>query len=618
MLGTVLGGRYQIVRHLGGGGFGQTYLSLDLHLPGKPRCVVKQLKPKLGDAETLQAARRLFNQEAEVLYTLGSHEQIPRLFAHFEEDRDFYLVQEFIEGEVLSHRLKQGVMTEVEAIALLMDLLSILEFVHQQQVIHRDIKPSNLIRRKPDQKAVLIDFGVVKQISIQAPTDDLEQPTVTIAIGSSGYMPNEQLAGKPRFSSDIYAVGMVGIRALTGLRPNQLPEDSQTSEICWRNRGKPPNDARTIVSPEFADILDTMVRYDCRQRYQSATEALDALRSLTGSIETTTISPRLTTVILPSVKLPTSDGHLAWLERGDEQFQNQRYPEAIVCYDKVLQATPEDYLIWFKRGMTSENLHRYEEAIAAYDQVIRLMPDDYLAWSKRGKALETLKRYEEALGAYDKVVQIQPDNYWAWHDRGKVLERLRRFDEAVEAYNRAAQLKPDFQLAIQSRKRVLSQQQQVDQLYHLQHYDEAIASCEQAIRANPKNAIAWLMRGMALENLQQYEKAIASFNQVVKLQPDDHLAWFKRGTLLEKLKYYKESLSAYNQLLRIQPDNCWAWHDRGRVLIAMQRYEEAMLSYDRAVRIKPNFREAIEGRQQARKHLQLARKSANTPVPTAT
>jgi serine/threonine protein kinase len=108
LVGQALGGRYQIISELGQGGFGTTFLAEDLHLPGNYRCVVKQLKPQATDPATLQAARRLFDTEAKVLHELGKHPQIPQLFAYFEENREFYLVQEFIPGEELSQEIKPG------------------------------------------------------------------------------------------------------------------------------------------------------------------------------------------------------------------------------------------------------------------------------------------------------------------------------------------------------------------------------------------------------------------------------------------------------------------------------------------------------------------------------
>jgi len=585
MLGKILGGRYQITHHLGGGGFGQTYLAEDLHLPGKPACVVKQLKPRIADLKALQAARRLFDVEAQALYALGSHDQIPQLFAHFEEGegQEFFLVQEFVEGVVLSQELHaKKRLGEADVLSLLRDLLTVLEFVHEQNVVHRDIKPSNLIRRKRDRRLVLIDFGAVKQIGV--PLEQLEDhhATVTIAIGSSGYMPNEQLAGKPRFSSDIYAVGMLAIQCLTGVYPKRLKEDPISSEIVWRDQVQ--------VSPDLADFIDTMVRYDFRQRFASAKEALVALLALTQASVTPPPPP-------PRGKLVTNDSYVAWLERGDELFQQQRHREAIAAYDKVIQVKPDEYAAFFKRGICLENLSRFDEAAASYAQVVQLQPQDYLAWYRQGNVLERLQQFNEAIAAYEQVIQIQPDNYWAWHDKGKVLENLHQLDDALTAYDRAVQLKPDFSLAIDSRKRVLSQLRRVDDLFHLQHYDEALASCDRAIQQNPDDSLAWLMRGMALDNLQRYEDAITAYDQVVAIQPDDHVAWFKRGNTLEKLQRYEDAIASYYRVVQIQPDNHWAWNDRGRLLEQMTRFEEAMAAYDRAHQIRPDFQPAIEGRK---------------------
>ncbi len=278
MLGNTLRGRYHIIKHLGSGGFGQTFLAEDRQLADNPLCVVKQLNPKSNDPETLQTARRLFEREAKALYQLGNHPQIPQLMADFEEDEQFYLVQEFIEGSEIKQELPLSQpLSETQVIALCREILEILEFVHQQGVIHRDIKPSNLMRRKQDGKIVLIDFGAVKQVSAQI-SDREGQTTLTVAVGSPGYMPNEQLSGKPRFCSDIYAVGILGIQAITGLPACQLPEDPRTSEIIWRDRL--PEGAK--VSAFLLNVLDKMVRYDYRQRYQTAAEALQAFAALSN------------------------------------------------------------------------------------------------------------------------------------------------------------------------------------------------------------------------------------------------------------------------------------------------------------------------------------------------
>ncbi|MBD2770948.1 serine/threonine protein kinase [Iningainema sp. BLCCT55] len=284
--GSVIGGRYKIIQPLGRGGFSQTYLAEDTQRPGTPKCVVKQLHLIENDPSACQIARRLFATEAQVLEQLGTHDYIPRLLAYLEENHKFYLVQELIEGQDLSLEIIPGKqMSESYVLFLLRDVLEILEFVHQQNVIHRDIKPSNLIRRQQDGKLVLIDFGAVKEISNQ--TLNSQRQSMTVAVGTSGYLPPEQMYGKPQFSSDIYALGMLCIEAITGMRPYQLQPDPNTNEIRWRERAQ--------VGSQLAIILDKMVCYDFKERYQSATEVLWDLKAsiLPKTIKKVCSSPSL-------------------------------------------------------------------------------------------------------------------------------------------------------------------------------------------------------------------------------------------------------------------------------------------------------------------------------------
>ncbi len=294
---AILAGRYQIVKPLGGGGFGQTFLAIDLQLPNFPKCVVKQLKPQFNKPQELAIAKRLFDNEANTLHDLGVHDQIPRLFAHFEQNGDFYLVQEFIEGHTLDREISVGQQwSQKKLVSGLRDILRVLAFVHSCQVIHRDIKPTNLIRRQSDRKIVLIDFGAVKALS----TDSLEQlmadsnPTRSIVVGSLVYMPNEQLAGQPKFCSDIYALGIMCLQAFTGLAFKELPKDPQTNEYsCALASTK----ANVKIHAGLAAIIDKMVRYDYRQRFMDATETLQALeRLLSNSNAVTTISTQTSTL----------------------------------------------------------------------------------------------------------------------------------------------------------------------------------------------------------------------------------------------------------------------------------------------------------------------------------
>jgi serine/threonine-protein kinase len=268
MIGKLLDHRYQVIRVLAAGGFGQTYIAEDTRRPGNPVCVVKHLKPASSDPRVFETAKRLFHSEAETLEHLGNHGQIPRLLAYFDENQEFYLVQEFIEGQTLGEELLPGQRwSENQVIQLLQEVLGILEFVHSQGVIHRDIKPDNIIRRTADNKLVLVDFGAVKQLRNPIVTVG-GQPTATVIIGTPGYMPTEQGQGKPRPNSDIYSLGIIAIQALTGVPAAQIEEDSDTGEIIWQHL--------VPVNSQLAAVLSKMVRYHFKDRYQSATEALQA------------------------------------------------------------------------------------------------------------------------------------------------------------------------------------------------------------------------------------------------------------------------------------------------------------------------------------------------------
>ena len=261
--------RYRITTRLGTGGFSCTYLAEDTQRPSQPCCVVKHLRPARNDEQFLRLARRLFKTEADILALVGQHAQIPELLAYFEEEQEFYLIQEYIPGESLETELQVGVpLAESQVLALLRDVLEILVFVHSQGVIHRDVKPSNLIRRQVDGHIAMIDFGAVKQIHPQSPDDNF-----TVAIGTVGYAPPEQFIGQPRLNSDIYALGMIAIQALTGIAVKQLQRDATTGTLVWQHLA--------LVSLPLAAILDRMTAYDFHHRYASAVDVLQALAKLT-------------------------------------------------------------------------------------------------------------------------------------------------------------------------------------------------------------------------------------------------------------------------------------------------------------------------------------------------
>ena len=271
---VILANRYQIVRPLAEGGFGKTFLAGDRHLPGSPQCVIKQLSLANQNSDTLKTAQRLFNLEAETLYLLGAHPQIPALLAHFEQGGEFYLVQAYVPGALLQVELDEAVSQAAahrRTCKLLKELLTVLTFVHEHGVIHRDIKPTNLIRRSSDGRLVLIDFGAVKVLDKVL---DGAAP-LTVAIGSLGYMAPEQQAGCPCFASDLYAVGVIGLQALTGLMAPELPRDKATGRLLCEDIG--------ALGGDVGAFLARLVQFDPGDRYVDGGAALRAFDGVGGA-----------------------------------------------------------------------------------------------------------------------------------------------------------------------------------------------------------------------------------------------------------------------------------------------------------------------------------------------
>lgn len=600
-----IGGRYKIVCQLGTGGFGRTFLAQDMHLPGQPQCVVKQLKPQTTDQSALQMARRCFNTEAQVLYQLGNHDQIPRLLAHFEDNQEFYLVQEFVKGHPLSKELGKGKpWTEGQAIALMKDVLQVLAFVHEQQVIHRDIKPSNLIRRHEDHRIVLIDFGAVKQVGV--PSADLETglTNLTISIGTQGYMPNEQIAGKPRLSSDVYAIGVIGIQVLTGIHPRHLGEDEK-GEIEWHHRA--PH-----VSRDLLDVIDRMVRYDFRDRFTTASEVLEALEALPERANEPDTLPEVWSdlaetngahdggVFLDHTVGGSNGFNLQTAESSDPAMADAGEPASTAIWvpaETTLQGDRSTHVATQALGRA------YEPTLVATDgkpanrswlrpwllvpilggagvalvlgttilpQYVKvswlgsvgpgadptettspstapLTPQQQAAeFISLANRLRSEGQYTQALDLYDQAIALTDNKAEAYWGKCDTLNSLKRPSEAVVACNDALAFRPNYPEALYGKGMAYGQQGR---------WYEALKLFEDATRLDPKLAKAWVNRGIALQRLGRSAESLVALDRGIALERNIPEAWSSRGEALLNLRRYNDAIAALDKALELQPDN---------------------------------------------------------------
>ncbi|NJL36085.1 MAG: tetratricopeptide repeat protein [Leptolyngbyaceae cyanobacterium SM1_4_3] len=605
-----LGGRYKVISQLGAGGFGQTFLAEDLHLPGNPRCVVKQLQPQVKDPTSLQIARRLFDTEAQALYKLGNHDQIPRLLAHFEQDQEFYLAQELIEGEPLSEEMTGQPWPEVRVIALLRDTLTALTFVHQQNVIHRDIKPSNLIRRKFDSKIVLIDFGAVKQASTVLVNPETG-PTQTISIGTHGYMPNEQLGGNPRFCSDIYALGKLAIQALTGVPPKLLHEDPHTCEILWRDRA--PH-----VSPDLADIIDRMVRYDFRARYPTASQTLSDLERLPILTDESVVPPVQQAIAeapvgtqssqeadIPTATAPTLAADELLGKPAAAQPTESLLPRPVsrpaaspAPLPAVALAVPT-----LSSGLPSTVIH----SILTRIQTLRPLPvvagaGAVILIFLAGRTF-TAPRAEQAVSnspvpsaaAESPASSDDPQaQVTALLTEGDRLRQANQYQPALDQYDQAIALNADNAEAHWGR---------CYSLVYMQQVDLGIDACNQALAIQPEYPEALWLKGYALDQKQQHTESLKLYEQAIALKPDFAQAWSNKGTALLLLGETQKAIEAFDRATELDPDLAEAWNNRGAALWSLRRFDEAVDSIDRAIEIRPDYQDALSLREQMRQQL---------------
>lgn len=265
--------RYRATKSLGQGGFGATFAAVDMSLPGEPVCVLKQLRPSNNHEKFLRMARELFEREARTLGKIGNHPQVPRLLDYFEERQNFYLVQDFVSGITLHQEVrKEGLFDEEKIRDFLLQILPVIQYVHSREVIHRDIKPANIIRRDQDNKLVLIDFGAVKSEVSQVLDGGAASGNVAntqFAVGTSGYAPPEQLAMRPMYASDLYALGVTCIYLMTGKSPKDIETHVTTGEMLWQKQVK--------LSTSMLAILGKMLEPSVKHRYQSSEQVMRSL-----------------------------------------------------------------------------------------------------------------------------------------------------------------------------------------------------------------------------------------------------------------------------------------------------------------------------------------------------
>jgi serine/threonine-protein kinase len=428
--GTLVDNRYLVDHVLGQGGFGRTYLAFNQRRFNEP-CVLKEFVPSGSDGYIVHKSRELFQREAEVLHQLDRAE-IPKFYEWFEEDGRLFLVQQFIDGknyyQLTMERKEAGnLFSEQEVIQWLKDLLPVLQYLHERNILHRDISPDNIMLPNNSNKPVLIDFGVVRQVMTQVHHSDLTNSQQGSIVGKVGYSPTEQIRmGQCYPNSDLYALAVSALVLMTGMNPDQLYNGYS---LTWQW------DKYLKISNKLNQILTKMLAEKANERYQSAREVLAALNHISSQennalLERTKLSSLPTQPSLQSEKNKTIKA-VNHRDFSQEAQQKNNLPIALggiavllIAGGVLVTQIPKiDFLCsTFNNCLTDSE---YQEAIA--------IGKDAISSGKQAKNIEELQTSKNNLNRAIGILERIPNNSSNYQNAQTNLTEYREQLQQIEA-----------------------------------------------------------------------------------------------------------------------------------------------------------------------------------------
>ena len=621
-INQLVGGRYCITNYLGGNEGVETYLADNLRRQYQSPCLIKQIELPQQDGDDKMRLERRFAEELSILERLGYHEQIPQLWDHFEENDEFYLVQQYIRGENLAQRIEKQQLTVTQITQILDSTLIVLQFVHQNRIIHRNIKPSNLIVRELDCQVILTDFGILQEI--KAMNNAYSQ-----SFNKQNYWSPEQIAGRPNISSDLYALGMTVIEALTGHKPATFVRE-ETGKLLWQEN--------LNLDRRFVRIIDRLVELDLSQRYQSAERVLNDLRKINGYTNQNrkSIKPLKDSIqrqqkfltplligllgiicLLGSIEFAFPIVRPFYYRKKGEKLLPQEPQSALRIFNQAIDLKPQSWRSWLGRGDALALMQRNDEALEAYDEAAELNPSSADNWKKRGDVLSSQENFAEAIAAYNEALTRDSENAEIYHlkaealfqlrqydialtmqdealkrnelntsflsGRGKSLFQLGRFNEALRVFNRVQAIDPDSISLWQDKFLVLEALNRPQEAERLRR--EISNIYERKIQQQPQEESILIASGDFFTDARMFSQAVETYERAIELEPNNYLTWLSYGKALTELNKFEQAEAAFNSALQIRPQSYRAKQGLGRVYQAQNNFDQAIANYDQALEI---------------------------------
>jgi tetratricopeptide (TPR) repeat protein len=565
--GTI-GGRYELLRMLGEGGFGKVYLAYEPKTL-LPRAV-KTIRPEfLLDPRSRQA----FKREAQLWVDLDDHPFILAARLVWEYSGQIFVEMEYVASDpkgrvTLADHLKNpnGQVGQEVALSRAIQFCYGMEHAISHGIrCHRDIKPANILitwdqdeAQFPGGTIKISDFGLAvaaekacrEGLIAQVTRDRADVPGLSILDGQAG-----GICGTP---------GYIAPEVATGASPDERSDIYSFGVVLWQMAFDSP------VSPfhvsNYADVQDYQ-----RKAFE---------RQVTGHIPAPRPYPTQAIVVRclqpdPKRRYPgfgtlRRDLERAYLETVGQSF---RFPTI----------AEHDADFWCNKGTSLAHLGRHEEALAPYTKALELAPQSEALWNNIGITLRILGRFDESLLCASRALEMDPRNANYWTNKGNALDALGRPEEALECHSKSLEIEPTNFNACVNKGNALA---------GLGRHEEALASYGRAIECEPRNTMGWFNLGNALKNLGRLREAIASYTKTVEIDPLHAGAWFNGGDIYLEQKQFVDAANCYLEGLKVFPGSPLSWDNRGVALRHLGQLEEAILCHSEALKIDPSYASA--------------------------
>ena len=564
--GDVIGGKYEVKRVLGKGGFGVVYLVYDLLY--NQFCALKTFRNELlADVK----AREAFKKEALLWVNLDEHPFVIRARWVNEFSERLFVEMDYVAPDnqgrlsLANHLAKaSGPLDSVQVLEWAIQFCLGMEHAYAHGIkCHRDIKPANILIGK-DGLFKIADFGLAVAAEI-AGLGSVSQggPVVTgseengfgfsvvqaggkVRCGTPGYMPPEVYRCEGAdIRSDIYSFGLVLWQMATGSKipPFVRSYNSDVGTFMRDVYDQQMAFRLPRISRPLWPVVKCCLRAKPTRRYRDFAELREDLTHIfqkkTGR----------------TVQVPEVGGQSAifWDRKGATLSILGRHDEAIRCYDKALVIDPKAAYALTNKGVTLSKLGRHEEAIACYDKALEINPRHANAWNSKGLILSKLRQHEEAVDCYDKALAIVPRHTDAWNNKGRTLNDLGRHAEAIDCYDKALAIHPRFSVAWINKGFCLTR---------LGRHDEAIRCYDKVLAFDQQDSHAWRSKGHALDHIGRREEAITCFETALVINPRDAHLWFSKAMTEDAMGKSKEAIRSYRMFLELPPAKHAHWNEQ--------------------------------------------------------